>query len=306
MDLRQLKCFICVADMGGFSRAADVLGTAQSAVSRHVALLEAEFGQRLFDRHGRGVRLNEAGKRLYAHGRGILEQVSRAKQDVLDLRNVPVGKLILGLPYSVSRVFSAPFVRAFTKAFPQAQLAITEGSSDHILEWLALGQLDLGLVFNPGHAPGIQTTRLVQDKLCLITTKKNPLIALRSNRPVLLRDVVKHPIIVPRSSHTLRKCLDEHLSRAGLELNIRLEMDSIPTIVDLIRNREGVAILPGSVAFAYSNKNDLLAYPVTQPRLPFSLHMAIHDTRPVTILARQVAAQIQALVPKLVLTDVDS
>lgn len=303
MDLRQFRYFVGVAEMGSFSRAAAALSVAQSALSRHVSLLEGELGQRLFDRHGRGVRLNEAGKRLYAHGRGILEQVSRAKQDVIDLRGAPVGKLVLGLPYSVSRTFSAPFVRAFTEAFPEAKLAISEGSSDHILEWLGLGRLDIGLVFNPGRAPGIKTTKLVQDRLCLITVRKVPLVAARKNGTMPLRALARCPIIIPSAPHTLRTFVDEQFARSGLQPNVRLEMDSIPTIIDLIRNSEGVAILPGSVATAYAVKGDLAAYPIVQPGLPFSLHMATHESRPLTIIARQSAGLIRSLIPKLVRAD---
>ena len=303
MDLRQFRYFISVAETGSFSRAAETLAVAQSALSRQIALLEGELGQRLFHRHGRGVRLNEAGKRLYAHGRGILEQVSRAKEDVIELRGAPVGKVVLGLPYSVSRKFSPPFVRAFTEAFPQAKLAITEGSSDHILEWLALGRIDIGLAFNPGNAPGIKTTKLVQDQLCLITTRKVPLVAAGKNGTIPLRELARCPVIIPSGSHTLRTFVDEQFARSGLELNVRLEMDSIATIIDLIRNKEGVAVLPGSVATAYAIRGDLAAYPVVQPRLPFSLHMAIYESRPLTIIARRSADLIQSLIPKLVRAD---
>ncbi len=107
MDLKQLKYFIWVADLGSFSRASESLSVAQSALSRHVADLEVELKQRLFNRTGRGVTLSEAGKRLYTHGRGILEQASRAKQDLLQRNDVPAGKVVVGLPFSVGRIFAA-------------------------------------------------------------------------------------------------------------------------------------------------------------------------------------------------------
>lgn len=300
MDLRQLKYFACVADMGSFSRAAEVLSIAQSALSRQIALLEAEVGQRLLYRNGRGVRLNEAGKRLYSHGRGILEQVSRAKQDLVELRDDPFGRLILGLPYSVSRKFSVPFVGAFTSAFPNASLALTEGSSDHILEWLSLGRLDVGLVFNPGLAPGFKTTKLVEDRLCVITTKDTRLVRLRGKRAVRLRDLAGLPIIIPSRPHTLRTFIDEQLAQVGLELDVRLEMDSISTIVDLIRAKEGVAVLPSSVATAYSVKDDLAAHPLIQPILPFSLYLATYESRLVTVLARRSQDLIMKLLPEII------
>ncbi|MDE1950493.1 MAG: LysR family transcriptional regulator, partial [Burkholderiales bacterium] len=93
MDLKQLDYFVHVAELGSFTRAATVLRVAQPALSRQVRALEVELRQPLFDRNGRGVTLTEAGKRLLAHGRGILQQVDRARQDLEDQRGAASGRL---------------------------------------------------------------------------------------------------------------------------------------------------------------------------------------------------------------------
>ena len=85
-DLNELIALLTVAQERSFTRAATVLRVAQPALSRQVRSLEVELRQPLFDRNGRGVTLTEAGKRLLAHGRGILQQVERAKQDLEDQR----------------------------------------------------------------------------------------------------------------------------------------------------------------------------------------------------------------------------
>jgi LysR family nitrogen assimilation transcriptional regulator len=193
-------------------------------------------------------------------------------------------------------------VRAFTRAFPKASLAISEGSSDHILEWLALGRLDVGLVFNPGQAAGVKTAKLVDDRLCLITTRTAPLVRAGKDQTIRLRDLAKVPLIIPGRPHTLRTLLDDKLVQAGLELNLKLEMDSIATIIELIRAKEGVAILPGSVAAAYAIRQDLVACPVVQPTMPVSLYSATYESRPITVLARQSEELIRTLIPKVIRT----
>ena len=75
MDLRQLEYFVQVADHGSFTRASAYLRIAQPALSRQVRSLEIELRQSLMKRNGRGVTLTEAGQRLLAHARGILQQV---------------------------------------------------------------------------------------------------------------------------------------------------------------------------------------------------------------------------------------
>ena len=91
MDFKQIEYFVQVAELGSFTRAASVLRVAQPALSRQVRALEVDLRQTLFDRNGRGVTLTEAGKRLLAHGRGILQQVQRARQDLEDQRGAASG-----------------------------------------------------------------------------------------------------------------------------------------------------------------------------------------------------------------------
>jgi LysR family nitrogen assimilation transcriptional regulator len=292
MDLKQLKYFVTVADFGSFSRASESLSVAQSALSRHVADLEIELKQKLFYRTGRGVTLNEAGKRLYAHGRGILEQASRAKQDLMHHSDVPMGKVVLGLPFSVGRIFSARLVQSFVKSFPQVTLSVVEASSRHILEWLAAGRIDIGLVFNATEAPGIKAKLLVEDELCLMTAREGTLP--KRSGVIRLRDLPKLSIIIPGSPHTLRTFVDAHLRRAGLALDVKIEVDSVSTIVDLVRSNVGSAILPATTLLAYSAERDLIAHRIV-PRLPFRLEMVAYESRPQTTAARLSAELIETL-----------
>ena len=130
MDLKQIEYFVHVAELGSFTRAATVLRVAQPALSRQVRSLEVELRQPLFDRNGRGVTLTEAGKRLLAHGRGILQQVERARQDLEDQRGAATGHVAVALPPSLSRALTGPLVELFRKRFPRATL--TEIGRAHV------------------------------------------------------------------------------------------------------------------------------------------------------------------------------
>ena len=147
MDLKQLEYFVNVVDLGGFSRAARVLGVAQPAISRQVRSLEVELRQNLLLRNGRGATPTEAGKRLLGHARGILQQVDRARRDVDETKGATVGKVVVGLPPTISRHLTVPVVREFRQTYPRASLSIVEGLSSTIQEWLAVGRVDVGLVY---------------------------------------------------------------------------------------------------------------------------------------------------------------
>ncbi|MEO7150479.1 MAG: LysR family transcriptional regulator, partial [Burkholderiaceae bacterium] len=169
MDLNQLATFVQVAELGSFTRAANALKVAQPALSRQVRLLEVELRQSLFERTGRGVELTEAGRRLLAHGRIILAQVERALQDLEDQRGAATGRLVIGLPPSVSRRLTGPLVQAFRERYPRAALSVVEGLSTYLLEWLTLGRIDCAVVYNATPASALDLLPVLDEPLCLIS-----------------------------------------------------------------------------------------------------------------------------------------
>ena len=101
MDLKQIESFVRVAEMGGFTRAAAVLGIAQPLLSRNVRQLEVELHQTFLLRNGRGVTLTEAGRVLLEHGRGILHQVALAREELGSVRGALAARV--KLPISATR-----------------------------------------------------------------------------------------------------------------------------------------------------------------------------------------------------------
>ena len=149
MNLKQLEYFVRVAELGSFSKAALILNIAQPALSRQVRLLETDLHATLLQRTGRGEVLTEAGKRLFDHSIGILQLVSRVREDIASSRDEPAGRLVVGLPPSMGRLLTLPLVEEFRRVLPKARLAIVEGLSTHLSEWISTGRVDLGLLHNP-------------------------------------------------------------------------------------------------------------------------------------------------------------
>ena len=169
MNLKQLEYFVQVAELGSFSKAAVVLDIAQPALSRQVRALETELHQQLFLRNGRGVALTDAGKRLFDHSVAVLQLVSHAREDLGASRDEPVGRVTIGLPPSIGRQFTLPLIDRFKKELPAARLAIVEGLSSHIVEWVTTGRVDVGLVYNPEAQPGWRSCRCCRKQLGLVS-----------------------------------------------------------------------------------------------------------------------------------------
>ncbi|RZJ25518.1 MAG: LysR family transcriptional regulator, partial [Haliea sp.] len=168
MDLKQLEYFVRVAELGSFTRAAVALDVAQPALSRQVRLLEVELRQNLLTRNGRGAAPTEAGKLLLEHGRGILHQVERAREELGRVRGALAGRVAIGLPPSVAKVMAVPLIRELRLRLPDASLSISEGLSVGMHESLANGRLDIALLYNAIPAPDIELTPLLEEQLFLV------------------------------------------------------------------------------------------------------------------------------------------
>ena len=285
MDLKQLEYFQHVAELGSFTRAATYLSVVQPALSRQVRALETELGQNLFDRNGRGVILTEAGKRLLEHARGILTQVERARQDLEDHRAADAGHLIIGLPPSLGRSITVPLVAEFRARFPKATVATVEGLSTYILEWLAVGRVDCGILYNAAPSPQLDLIPLCEEPLYLMSARSSG--SARKATPVALADIANFPLIIPSRPHTMRMAVEHALASVGCKIQVALEIESISAIIELVGQGYGHAVLPMTAVHSSTWSESLVARPVANPKLSSSLWIATASQRPGAAILRK-------------------
>ena len=238
MNLNQLNYFIHVAEHGSFSKAALVLGVAQPALSRQVRALETELRETLLLRNGRGVELTDAGRRLLEHGQGILHLVAQAREDLTSQRDEPVGRIVVAMPPTQARLHTLALVQAFREQMPRARLAVMEGFSVHITEWMTSGRADLALVYNPEPLPALEILPLAQEQLCLVSPRD-----AAPRRPVTLRELSRYPLVMPQRGHIFRKLMETAAAMEGMQLNVEWEIASVPAILELVAAGFGHAAL---------------------------------------------------------------
>jgi LysR family nitrogen assimilation transcriptional regulator len=176
MDLRQLRYFVAVAERGGFGAAASALNVAQSALSRHVKLLEHELGGSLLERGARGVSPTEAGKVLLARGRWLLGALDDIRAEVLIENREPSGTVRLGAPSTLADNFYAPLARLFAEHFPRVKLELSEGLTEEMIDRLLKGDLDLAIVTAPQPNDHLDYETLVVEQVFLIGPPDDPLL----------------------------------------------------------------------------------------------------------------------------------
>jgi LysR family nitrogen assimilation transcriptional regulator len=297
MNLKQLEYFVSVAELGSFSKAARALNVAQPALSRQVRALETDLHEPLLLRNGRGVALTEAGQRLLDHGNSILQQVSQAREDMGAKRGEPVGRIAIALPPSISRQLTLPLIDIFRRELPKARLAVVEGLSAHIAEWITTGRVDLGLLYNPQALPALEVTPILEEALCLVMPAPRQRGARSKPLPPLpLRELPGYALVVPEREHAFRRLLESQATLAGIKLDIAWEVSSIPSIVDLVCAGYGHAVLAASAVAASGRADELAVRPLSGPRLVIVLCLAVSANKRLTPLGRETAARLTALV----------
>jgi len=280
MDLRQIEYFVRVAELGSFTRAAVSLDIAQPALSRQVRLLEVELRQNLLVRNGRGAVPTEAGKLLLEHGRGILHQVARAREELERARGVPAGRVAVGLPPSMARLLTVPLSRAFRERMPGARLSITEGLSGGMREALVAGRLDIALVYNATPSPELQLQPLFAEPLFLVEARGRRQAARRGVLP--LAELAEVPLVIPTRPNAIRMQVEAALADLGLAPQVALEIDGIAAILELVADGAGSAVLSRNAVQTSAHPRAFTLRAIGSPPLRSQLATAVSAQRPGT------------------------
>lgn len=290
MDLRQLEYFVAVTEQGSFSRAAATLNLAQPSVSRQIALLEEELGQRLLERTGRGVTLTPAGQSLLAHARVMLNAASQALSDLKEMHAEPVGRVVVGLPNRVAMGLGVPLIREFRQRFPNALLSVVEGLSLSLREGLIAGRIDLGLLFDPAPTPLLSYEELMRERMVLVAPK-----GYRLPAQVSLAALADFPLVLPGTHNPIRTLVDAVLLPRRISLNVVAEVGAVHTALAVVVEGLACSILPDSALHLGSQRTQLQVAPIGPPAIRNLLVLAMPRARPANRLVLETAKLLRAL-----------
>ena len=293
MDLKQLEYFVRVAELGSFTRAAIALDIAQPALSRQVRLLEVELRQTLLTRNGRGAVPTEAGKLLLAHGRGILHQVERAKEELGRVRGSLAGRVAVGLPTSVARMLTVPLTRAFRQQMPDATISISEGLSVAMQDSLVNGRLDIAVLYNAQSSAEIETLPLQDEDLLLVQMRPPGLLDDPAPGPIALREVAQLPLVIPSRPNAIRMQVESEMANIGCRPKIALEIDGVSAILDLVADGAGCAVLSRNAVAHSVRPSAFSVRAIHEPVLRTKLSLATSSLRPTTLTQQATLALIR-------------
>lgn len=271
IEIKQLRYFVRIVDLGSLSRAAGALHTAQSALSQHVAALEGEMKAELLVRTSRGVQPTEAGRALYQHAHLILQQAADAKVAVATCSDEPSGQVAFGLPLSLVPCLGLPIFRAVRQRYPAIRLQIMEELSGTVLEWVKSGRLALGIGFDDGNFEGLQTQPLTEERLFLVAPPKS---AFARRKVVSLRELAALDLVLPTTGQGVRARVDRALEGAGYgPARIAAEIDSLTLMKQAAADGIGSTILSWTSVEAEVQQGRLVAVEITRPAITRTAHV---------------------------------
>ncbi len=289
MDLRQLKYFVAIAEHENFSRAAQQLYVAQSALSRRMRELEDELGVRLFDRHLRGAALTPEGRTLLERARYLLRSFDQLHADLSEQGTQPHGPVSVGMTPNFATVAGAALAHQVRGRFPGAQLRIVEAFSPELRDLLRAGAIDMAVVSGTAPAPAntLAMEPLFEDRLCLIGLAADPVMA---RTDIGVQQLKGLPLILTgMSSAGIRNEVEALASRRRVALNVVVEAGSIGLATQMIRLGMGYTVY---VAAGVAHEPDIAAVPINGLWLQRSLAWPLE--RPMSRLAGEVLAMVRA------------
>ena len=248
MELRHLRYFVVTAEAQHFTRAAELLNMAQPPLSQQIRQLEQEVGTPLFDRMGRGVALNDAGRAFLACAQDILQRADAAVRTAQRAARGEVGELTLGFTESASfNVVVTELIRQYRERYPEVEMTLSQGDSETLVAQLRDGTIDAAFVRPPFALDGgLAFTQLVEEPLVVALPEGHALARRKRLAPA---DLQHETFILysRKSGYGLSADIMAACRQHGLNPRIGQQAPQLSSAVNLVAAGMGVAIVPASL-----------------------------------------------------------
>jgi len=246
IETKHLRSFCALAETLHFGRAADRLNLSQPPLSRQIAALERDLGIALFKRSSRSVALTAGGAQLHADAKAILGLLEQARKNATAAERGEVGALQIGFTSCAAYNVVPRIVRAYSSAFPDVRFTIREQLPGDLSTHLIEGKIDAAIMFPPENAQALNLRTVYTEPLCAALPEAHP---LAKKRKIAIAELADTPfVIAPRAiAPSLYDAIIGHCHTGGFTPQVRLETRLQQTILNLVAEGVGVALLPRSM-----------------------------------------------------------
>lgn len=294
MNLRRLRYFVKIVDIGSLTQAADVLHIAQPALSQQIATLEEEFRRQLLVRTKRGVTPTDAGLILYRHAQIILRQIEQAQSDINNSGKSLSGQVSVGLaPGTAASALALPLLKAIRARHPAILLYLNENFGTMLSELVMNGRMDMAVLYaGKTVVHGLSFQPLLKERLFLVAPRSVPNLPAQID----LGKLGTMDLLLPRPYNYLRKYVDEAFATLQMGARVVAEIESVATLNAAVAAGLGATILPESAARAMAKSIQAQLCCITSPAIEVPLALCASDHLPLSEPAQAVKDIILELV----------
>ena len=291
LDVASLEALVAVIEHKSFTAASRELGVTQPAVSATLKKLEERVGTSLILRTRKGATSTAAGALLVEATRNAFGGLELALQTISDQQEQPVGKIRLGCHESLAAYALPEFLAEFFVQYPKVEISLVNGRSQDVERAIVDGNIDIGLIVNPGQHPETVVSKMFNDSVVLLAAED-----LKGKEPRLL--IEERPLLyVPELVQSQRVLRD--LSSLGIKPFREVTCSSLDLVKSLTLSGLGVGILPERVAFHGIDKKRLISLSPPMPSFADEIALLRRYDLPVTAAIRVVTDGLTAHCRKL-------
>lgn len=241
MELRQIQSFITITQVMSFSKAAELLGYSQSALTVQIRQLEKELDVRLFDRMGKKISLTAQGRQFYEHAGRVLQEVNRARFSVKKEEELH-NPLHIGTLESICLSKLSPIFHYFRRHYPKVPLKITVATPKELIEKMEYNELDLIYFLDrPRYNNRWRKVMEVREPIVFVSSPSFPWAGKQGIR---VEELLGEPFFLTEKNENYRRELDEFLESRDIVLTPHLEISNTEFIINMIKKNRGVSYLP--------------------------------------------------------------
>jgi DNA-binding transcriptional LysR family regulator len=243
MQIESLKVFCDLAETTSFTKAAQINGVTQSAVSQQISSLETKFAAALIERGKKKFTLTKEGETFYKYSKQIVQSYDELRHKIQEIQNVVTGNIKVVTIYSIGLHELPPYLKKFLKKHPTVNVSVEYRRATQLYEDIISGMADIGLVAYPQKDPRLHVTSLAEDMLVLICHPDHPL----AQKPrVKLSEIASHKFVAFEPDIPTRRAIDKILRDRGVEVIHVMEFDNIETVKRAVEIDAGISIVPRS------------------------------------------------------------
>jgi len=259
MQIESLKMFCDLAETESFTKAAQINGVTQSAVSQQISALERTFKSLLIERSKKKFRLTREGQTLYEYSKQIIQTYESLHSKLQELKDIISGTIRVTTIYSIGLHDLPAYIKKFMKSYPTVNIHVEYRRANQVYEDVLGNVADLGLVAYPVKDPKLEIIPLRKEPLVLICHPQHP---FAKQKTVKLKALAGQKIIGFEPDIPTRKALDKILKEHGVEVKHVMEFDNVETVKRAVEIDAGISIVPVGTVAQEVTKQTLATVPI--------------------------------------------